>query len=54
MLLEGPLKKQSAPGKGSSSFLLNLRHSYLDQSSKVFYTYVDTAGLPFSFTDAAR
>ncbi|MBK6540606.1 MAG: TonB-dependent receptor [Flavobacteriales bacterium] len=52
LLLEGPLKKQSAPGKGSSSFLLNLRHSYLDQSSKVFYTYVDTAGLPFSFTDA--
>lgn len=50
-LLEGPLKKQSAPGKGSSSFLLNFKHSYLDQSSKSLYTYVDSAGLPFKFTD---
>ncbi|MEO7082321.1 MAG: TonB-dependent receptor, partial [Flavobacteriales bacterium] len=50
-LLEGPLKKQSAPGKGSSSFLLNFKHSYLDQSSKSLYSYVDSAGLPFKFTD---
>ncbi|MCB0793648.1 MAG: TonB-dependent receptor [Flavobacteriales bacterium] len=51
-MLEGPFKKQTGPGAGSSSFLLNVRHSYLDESSKVFYTYVDTAGLPFTFTDA--
>jgi hypothetical protein len=50
-MLEGPLKRQTEPGEGSSSFLLNMRHSYLDQSSKVFYSYVDSAGLPFSFTD---
>lgn len=50
-MLEGPLKKQTEPGAGSSSFLLNARHSYLDQSSKLFYTSIDTAGLPFSFTD---
>ena len=50
-MLEGPLKKQTGPGSGSSSFLINARHSYLDQSSKVFYNYVDTAGLPFRFTD---
>ena len=50
-LLEGPLKKQTAPGEGSSSFLLNFKHSYLDQSSKSLYTYVDSAGLPFKFTD---
>lgn len=50
-LLEGPLKKQTEPGAGSSSFLLNFRQSYLDESSKVFYNFVDTAGLPFAFTD---
>ena len=50
-LLEGPIKKQTEPGEGSSSYLLNFRHSYLDESSKVFYNYVDTAGLPFAFTD---
>lgn len=52
-LLEGPIKKQKEPGEGSSSYLLNLRHSYLDQSSKIFYKNVnDTLGLPFRFTDA--
>jgi hypothetical protein len=50
-LLEGPLKKQASPGSGSSSFLLNFKHSYLDQTSKSLYNYVDTAGLPFKFTD---
>ena len=50
-LLEGPIKKQTEPGAGSSSFLLNARHSYLDQTSKSLYSFVDTAGLPFNFTD---
>lgn len=50
-MLEGPLKKQAEPGDGSSSFLFNMRHSYLDQTSKTLYSYVDTAGLPFAFTD---
>lgn len=52
-LIEGPIKKQKEPGDGSSSYLFNLRHSYLDQSSKIFYSNVnDTLGLPFRFTDA--
>lgn len=51
-MLEGPLKKEKVPGGGSSSFLLNLRHSYLDQTSKTLYDYVDSTGLPFKFTDA--
>ena len=51
VLLEGPLKKQTDPGSGSSSFLINARHSYLAESSKALYSYVDTAGLPFGFTD---
>lgn len=50
-LLEGPLKKQTEPGAGSSSYLLNFRHSYLDRTSKTLYSFVDTAGLPFQFTD---
>lgn len=50
-LLEGPIKRQTEPGAGSSSFLLNFRNSYLDESSRLFYSYVDTAGLPFRFTD---
>ena len=49
--LEGPIKKQSAEGGGSSSYLINVRHSYLDQTSKSLYSYVDTAELPYSFTD---
>lgn len=50
-LLEGPLKKQTAPGQGSSSFLLNFKHSYLDQTSRSLYTYADSNGIPFAFTD---
>jgi hypothetical protein len=51
-LLEGPLKKAKTEGGSSSSFLLNYRTSYLDQTSKSLYEYVnDTAGLPFKFTD---
>ncbi|HQZ44244.1 MAG TPA: hypothetical protein PK735_15250, partial [Flavobacteriales bacterium] len=29
----------------------NFRHSYLDRTSKELYSFVDTAGLPFKFTD---
>ena len=51
-LLEGPLKKQKEEGGGSSSFLFNYRQSYLDQTSKSVYDYVNEgAGLPFSFRD---
>ena len=50
VVLEGPLKKIEDTG-GSSSFVLSAKHSYLDESSKVFYEYVDSAGLPFTFTD---
>lgn len=50
-MLEGPLKKQTEPGAGSSSFLLNYKQSYLDQTSKSLYNYADTNGLPFKFSD---
>jgi len=51
LLLEGPIKKQKEDGGGSSSFLISYKNSYLDQSSKVMYDYVDKDGLPFSFSD---
>lgn len=51
-LLEGPIKRQKEPGDGSSSYLLNFRHSYLDQSSDIFYKNVNDGNLPFTFTDA--
>lgn len=49
--LEGPISKQKEGDPGSSSFIISGRTSYLKQSSKIFYPYVDTAGLPFNFTD---
>ena len=52
-LIEGPLKKQVRPGGASSSFLLSVKRSLLDQTSKDLYSYVnDGQGLPFDFTDA--
>ncbi len=51
ILIEGPLIKQTDPDKGSSSFILSAKNSYLEQSSKVFYKYIDKDGLPFNYTD---
>jgi len=51
ILLEGPIKKAKEEGGGSSSFLLSYKNSFLEQSSKLIYNYVDTAGLPFNFND---
>jgi hypothetical protein len=50
-LVEGPLKKETEKAEGSSSFLLSVKNSYLDKSSKIFYDYVDSLGMPYSFTD---
>lgn len=51
LLLEGPLKKSTEESEGSSSFIFSGKHSYLSETSKALYTYIDTGGLPFSFTD---
>ncbi|HRT54330.1 MAG TPA: Plug domain-containing protein, partial [Flavobacteriales bacterium] len=50
-MLEGPIAKAKTEGGGGVSYLLNFKHSYLDQTSKTLYSFVDTAGLPFKFTD---
>jgi hypothetical protein len=51
-LLEGPLYKPKEEGKtAGASFVLSAKNSYLAQSSRLFYQYADTAGLPFNFQD---
>jgi hypothetical protein len=50
-LLEGPIFKSTDDNSGSSSFVLSAKNSYLDRSSKILYSYDDTAGYPFSFRD---
>ncbi|MFH2143253.1 MAG: TonB-dependent receptor [Bacteroidota bacterium] len=51
LLIEGPIVKQKDESKSSSSFIFSAKNSYLEESSKVLYSYIDTAGLPFNFTD---
>ncbi len=51
ILLEGPIVKQKNDNSGSLSFLLSYKNSYLEQSSKILYTYIDENGLPFNYND---
>jgi hypothetical protein len=51
LLLEGPFKKPKENNAGSIGFILSAKGSFLEQSSQVFYNYIDTAGLPFNFID---
>lgn len=51
LTLGGPLKKLSENGGSSISYLLSGKTSYLEQTSKTLYSYVDTAGLPYTYTD---
>ena len=50
LVLEGPIAKDKGNGF-SSSFILAGKNSFLSNSSKLFYNYIDTAGLPFDFRD---
>ena len=51
LTLEGPIKKRKENGGSTISYVLSGKTSYLEQTSKLFYAYVDTAGLPFNYTD---
>ncbi|MFQ5335414.1 MAG: carboxypeptidase-like regulatory domain-containing protein, partial [Flavobacteriales bacterium] len=50
-LIEGPLKKPASLGGSAGSFIFSAKNSFLEQSSRLLYTYIDTAGLPFNFLD---
>jgi len=49
--VEGPLVKPKTIGGSSVSYIASAKHSYLTQSSKVLYDYIDEGGLPFDYTD---
>jgi len=51
VILEGPIRKLNPETGTSASFIFAGKNSYLKESSKLFYNYVDTAGLPFNFLD---
>lgn len=54
LLIEAPLGKTDERGLANTSFLLSAKTSYLDETSQIFYPYIETEfenGLPFSFTD---
>ena len=49
-LLEAPLVKLKEDGS-SLSLLLSYKNSYLDKTSKTIYSYIDTNGIPYRFSD---
>jgi hypothetical protein len=51
LMVEGPLVKAKTENSGSSSFILSVKNSYLEQTSQSLYSYVDDDGLPFNFLD---
>ncbi len=51
LLLEGPIIKPSKDNGTSLTFTMSAKHSYLAESSKVIYKYIDDDGLPFNYTD---
>ena len=51
IMIEGPIKKMKEGGKGSSSFIFSAKNSYLEQSSQIFYDYINEDGLPFNYMD---
>ena len=51
LLLEGPLLKQKDSTSNNVSFILSLKGSYLEQTSKLFYQYADKEGLPYNYLD---
>ncbi len=50
LILEGPLKKESAESKSTVTYLLTAKNSYLSKTSSLLYPYID-GGLPFDFLD---
>jgi len=52
-LVETPLSRKKENGKAPISLLVSAKTSYLDETSSLFYNYIETEfdGLPFSFTD---
>ena len=51
LLFEGPIFKQKDQNRGASSFIFSGKTSYLNKTSQYLYSYVDSMGLPYGFSD---
>ncbi len=51
ILMEGPIFQSSSNDNAGLSYIISAKTSYLDQTSKNLYSYIDEGGLPYSFTD---
>ncbi len=52
LMVEGPIRKvDSLETHGSITYVLSAKNSYLRETSKVLYKYIDPSGLPFNFSD---
>lgn len=49
LMIEGPFKKFE-PGESNATYIASAKTSYLNETSKHLYTYIDDS-LPFSYTD---
>ena len=50
-LVEGPIAKARTENDASASFVFSVKGSYLEQSSKIFYQYINENGLPYNYLD---
>lgn len=50
VLLEGPIRKFEE-GKGSSSYIISYKNSYLNRTDALIYPYINGGELPYSFSD---
>jgi len=51
VLFEGPIKKLDEETGGATSFIFTAKTSYINETAPVLYSYADTAGLPYNYTD---
>ena len=50
LILEGPLKRETASSKHTITYLVTAKNSYLSQTAPLIYPYIES-GLPFDFMD---
>jgi len=50
-LVEGPIVKAKKEGDADAALVLSVKGSYLEQTSKTLYTYVNENGLPYNYLD---
>ena len=51
VLLEGPIARAKGEDGAGASFILSVKNSYLKESSKILYSYIDKNGLPYNYLD---